>query len=47
MSECKKCNQKPTSKTQYATLIFGAYLLGAAIYGTITLVNQIIGIFTK
>ena len=47
MSECKKCNQKPTSKGQYATIIFGAYLLFAAIYGTIALVHDFIDAFTK
>jgi hypothetical protein len=26
MAECKKCNQKPTSKTQYFTIIVGVYL---------------------
>jgi hypothetical protein len=45
MSECKKCNQKPTSKRQYATIIVGFYLLGAAIYGTITLINDLVSFF--
>ena len=35
MSECKKCNQKPTSKTQYFTIAAGFYLLGSSIYGTV------------
>ena len=47
MSECKKCNQKPVSKGQYATIIFGAYLLFAAVYGTIALVHDFIDAFTK
>lgn len=42
MSECKKCNQKSTSKRQYLTIVLGFYLLIAAIYGTITLVNDVI-----
>ena len=45
MSECKKCNQKPTSKGQYATIVGGFYLLGAAIYGTIKLINDLISYF--
>jgi hypothetical protein len=47
MSECKKCNQKPVSKGQYATIILGAYLLFSSIYGTITLFKEIITLFTK
>jgi len=47
MSECKKCNQKPTSKGQYATIIFGTYLLFAAIYGTIALVHDFVDAITK
>jgi hypothetical protein len=45
MSECQKCNQKPTSKSQYVTIIVGFYLLGAAIYGTITLIKDLISLF--
>jgi hypothetical protein len=45
MSECKKCNQKPTSKSQYATIALGFYLLVAAIYGTITLIKDLISLF--
>jgi hypothetical protein len=45
MSECQKCNQKPTSKAQYATIAVGFYLLGAAIYGTITLIKDLISLF--
>jgi len=37
MSECQKCNQKPTSKLQYATIALGLYMLGSSIYGTIKL----------
>jgi hypothetical protein len=44
MSECQKCNQKPTSKTQYATIVLGFYLLGAAIYGTIKIIQDIINL---
>jgi hypothetical protein len=45
MSECKQCNQKPTSKTQYITIGVGIYLLGAAIYGTIALIKDLISLF--
>ena len=45
MAECKKCNQKPTSKTQYITIIGGFYVLGSSIFGTIKLVEIIISLF--
>lgn len=45
MSECKKCNQKPASKGQYATIFFGVYLLGSSIYGTIILIKDLISLF--
>ena len=44
MAECKKCNQKPTSKTQYFTIAAGFYLLGSSIYGTVKLVELLIGL---
>lgn len=47
MSECKKCNKKPVSKSQYVTIAVGFYLLVASIYGTITLINELIAAFTK
>ena len=45
MSECQKCNQKPTSKSQYITIILGLYLLCAAIYGSIIIVQNIVSFF--
>ena len=45
MTECKKCNKKPVSKTQYITIIGGFYLLGSSIFGTIKLVEIIISLF--
>lgn len=45
MSECKTCNQKPTSKSQYATIALGVYLLGTAIYGTIVIIKNLISLF--
>ena len=45
MSECKKCNQKPASNVQYATIVLGFYLLGAAIYGTIKIFENIVSLF--
>jgi hypothetical protein len=44
MSECKKCNQKPTSKTQYYTIAAGVYLLGSSIYGTIKIFELLFGL---
>ena len=45
MSECKKCNQKPTSKTQYLTIITGFYLFGSSIYGTIKIFELLFNLF--
>jgi hypothetical protein len=44
MAECKKCNQKPTSKTQYYTIGVGVYLLGSSIYGTVKIFELLIGL---
>ena len=44
MAECKKCNQKPTSKIQYYTIVAGIYLLGSSIYGTIKIFEVLIGL---
>ena len=45
MSECQKCNQKPTSNFQYATIALGFYMLGASIYGTIKLFELLVSLF--
>ena len=45
MSECKKCNQKPTSKTQYFTIGIGIYLLTSSVYGTIKIFELLFGLF--
>lgn len=42
---CNECNQKGISKNQIGTIILGFYLLGAAIYGTIQIVKDIINLF--
>jgi len=42
---CKKCNQKSTSRRQYVTIAVGFYLLGAAIYGTIVMIKNLISLF--
>jgi hypothetical protein len=44
MPECKKCNQKPTSKTQYYTIGLGVYLLGSSVYGTIKIFELLISL---
>jgi len=44
MAECKKCNQKPTSKTQYFTIAAGFYLLWSSIYGTLKIFELLIGL---
>ena len=45
MAECKKCNQKPTSRRQYATIALGFYLLSSAVYGTIVMIKNLISLF--
>ena len=45
MAECKKCNKKPVSKTQFITIIGGFYLLGSSIFGTIKLVEIVVSLF--
>jgi hypothetical protein len=45
MAECKKCNQKPTSKTQYFTIGVGIYLLTSSIYGTIKIFELLFELF--
>jgi hypothetical protein len=45
MAECKKCNQKPTSNTQYFTIIVGVYLLASSVYGTIKIFESIFELF--
>jgi hypothetical protein len=42
---CKTCNQKPTSRRQYATIALGFYLLSSAIYGTVVMIKNIISLF--
>ena len=43
--ECKSCKQKGISSNQIGMLILGIYLLGAAIYGTVTLFGKLIELF--
>lgn len=43
--ECKTCKQKGPGKFQIGTIILGFYILGAAIYGTIQIIKNIIGQF--
>jgi hypothetical protein len=42
---CSSCKQKGIKKGQIGSLILGAYIMGSAIYGTITLINKIINYF--
>lgn len=43
---CKKCNQtKGIPTKQIVSIILGTYVLFAAIYGTIELVNKLINLF--
>lgn len=45
MAECKKCNQKPTSKSQYYTIGLGVYLLATSIYGTVKIFELVFNLF--
>jgi hypothetical protein len=45
-TKCSKCNKTVPGKTQILTLIFGFYLLGSAIYGTIHIVKDLIRFFS-
>ena len=40
---CKKCKQKNTEYNQWATVVFGFWVLGTSVYGSIILINQFIG----
>ena len=42
---CNECNQNGISKNQIGIIVFGFYLLGASIYGTIEIVKNIISLF--
>ena len=39
---CNECKKTGVSKGQIGTIIFGFYLLGAAIYGTIEIIKNLI-----
>lgn len=45
MSECKKCNQKPVSKTQIGTIILGFYVLFSSGVGTVEIIRKLIEFF--
>ena len=42
---CKTCKQKGPSKFQIGAIVLGFYVLGMTIYGTYTLVKDIISYF--
>ena len=42
---CKQCESKSTGKVILPMVIFGFYILGAAIYGTYIIIQDIIRIF--
>lgn len=41
---CKAC-KKGLSKTQLSLVIFGFFILGTSVYGTINLIKLIMGLF--
>lgn len=42
---CKKCKQKNTEYKQWMTVVFGFWVLGTSIYGSIILIRQIVEYF--
>jgi hypothetical protein len=46
-TEVKKCNtcKKGLSNTQKSTVFIGVYIIATSIYGTVSLINQLISIF--
>ena len=42
---CKTCKQKGPSNVQYGIIILGFYILSTAVYGTITLIENLINYF--
>jgi len=42
---CKTCKQKGPGPVQVGSIILGSYLLFASIYGTITIVKEIMNYF--
>ena len=42
---CKTCKQKGPSPFQYGAIILGFYILSSAVYGTITLIENLINYF--
>jgi hypothetical protein len=43
--KCKTCKEKGPGAFQIGTIIIGFYILSMSIYGTITLVKDIINLF--
>jgi hypothetical protein len=42
---CKTCKQKGPGKFQIGVIVLGFYIIGTTIYGTYTLINDIISYF--
>ncbi len=38
--ECKKCKQKNTEYKQWLTVVFGFWVLGTSIYGSLILIGK-------
>ncbi len=43
--DCKTCKEKGPTPFQYGTIIIGFYILSTAVYGTITLIKNIVDFF--
>jgi len=46
-SECKSCKPKNPIKSTTGMAIIGSYILISAVYGTITIIKEIIALFVR
>jgi len=42
---CSSCKQKGIKKGQIGSIVLGFYIIGAAVYGTIVIINNLINLF--
>ena len=42
---CNSCKQKGIKKNQIGSIILGLYIMGAAVYGTIVMIKNLISLF--
>jgi len=42
---CSSCKQKGIKKGQIGSIVLGFYIIGAAVYGTIVIINNLLSFF--